>query len=566
MKLFDPIKVGGITLKNRTYMLSMGSPGQLGQRAVDYYVARAKGGTAALVTGIVASYDLLVKRIEEMRPLVDQVHEAAPDCKIAIQPAICGKDPAPVSPSGKYWDATSKALGMGRGDAPGPVALTKDGIKEAIEIQAESAYLQKKIGFDFLEFHGTHAYVLRQFFSPQDNKRDDEYGGSLENRMRFPLEVVRAARQAVGNDFAITYKMPALEEDPNGITLADSARFAMELEKAGVDALVVSQGLNMHPKGYIATVVPLYASYGLGSFVDYAEFIRKWVSIPVVAVGRIVRPDQAEAILEEGKADIVGLGRQLIADPDWANKAQRGAWGNIAPCQSCNSCLDRGRYDHMTCAVNARAVQERETEYGPAQTRKRVMVVGSGPGGMETARIAAERGHDVTIYEKGDQLGGLLRAAAQPVHKEQVERLRQYLVMELGRTGVKVKLNTPVDAALVKKEKPDAIVVATGSRPRTLNIPGVDRENVIFAEDALLNQSKVGKRVLVVGGGMVGLELAETFAKQGKAVYLVEILEELGRDLALYNKPPVVQNTKEAGVVSYVRAHPEEITAEGVKV
>lgn len=571
MKLLEPIQVGNMTLKNRTYNLPFGNPGQLGDTAINFWVARAKGGMGAMCVGNNASWDRLLDRMEEMRPFVDAVHDAAPDCMVGIQASIgdgVGHDVnmRPLTPSGQWSQATRLSIGDNYLNQD-TVEITKGEIKQFSEMMAESAYRQKQVGFDFLELHATHGYLFRQFLSPMDNHREDEYGGSLENRMRFAVETVQAIRATVGDDFGLTMRLAAMEPELDGITLDDGCRAAIELERAGVDALIISEGVNAHPRGFISSCVPFYVSFPRNCYANWAAAIKKVVNIPVVATGRILRPEEAEAILQEDQADIIGLGRAVIADPEWVNKTAAGAWGNIAPCLGCNFCFDyTGGANHMTCAVNARVCAEAETEYAPAAKKKKVMVIGGGPAGMEAARISADRGHDVTLWDKGDQLGGLLFAASVGQGKEQVEEFRKYLVNELERTGVKVKLKATADAALVAAEKPDAVVVAAGSKPRTLDIPGIDRDNVVLAEDVLEGTATVGQQVLVVGGGMVGLEAAEVLAHQGKTVRLVEILDELATDLPVLNRPAIVHTARMAGMVSYTNAYPEEITEDGVKV
>jgi len=519
-----------------------------------------------------------------MRPLTEAVHQAAPDCKIGIQPMPSGGpgDQKQFSPSGPLHPATYAWMANPL-MIPGPmpqveyVAMTREDIKWYSENLAEVARRQKKVGFDYIEIHCTHAYLFRQFLSPLDNHRDDEYGGSLENRMRFPLESIRAVRAAVGNDFPVFCRVAAEEPEEWGITLDESARFAMELEKAGVDVLIVSQGASNHPRGYLSSVCPLYNYLPMGSFVDYAAFIKGFVNIPIVAVGRINKPELAESILEEGSADIIGIARQLIADPDWPNKTLSGAWGNIRPCLSCMACIDTtsplwlGAPDGQPgapfpCSVNAQACREIANKVVPAQQPKKVIVVGGGPGGMEAARIAAERGHDVTLYEKEDSLGGTLIVAAKPLNKETIDDLRRYLTVELQRTGVKVKLGEAVDVATIEKGKPDAVVIAAGARPRRLDIPGATAKNMVIADEVLMGEAQVGDRVLVVGGGQVGLETAEFLAGEGKAVILVEMLPELGGGIYPALRPAVIQQTRDAGVVMYVNAQPEEITRDGVRV
>jgi 2,4-dienoyl-CoA reductase-like NADH-dependent reductase (Old Yellow Enzyme family)/thioredoxin reductase len=578
VKLFEPIEIRGMRLKNRLYMASMVAVGLKGPNAIEFYVERAKGGVGAITTQYVTEWKWVLEEVDELRPLTDAVHEAAPDCRIALQPGPVIHDegtwPMPAgmtSPSGLYPKATHVAMTEGIFDIPfKPREMSKEEIRWCVETMAKAVVNQKRVGFDYVEFHGSHGYLLRQFFSPIDNQRTDEYGGSLENRMRFALETVRASRAAVGDDFPIFYKLPAIEGDFGGITLDESCRFAIELEKAGVDALAVTIGVNSHPRGYRNAVVPLYSEFPRGSFVDYAGEVKKWVDIPIIAIGRITEPAQAEEILASGKADMIGMGRTLIADADWPNKAATGRWGEIRPCLSCNCCLDHhfpgSNLAGLRCAINPYAALEDQLQITPAEKKKKVLVVGGGPAGMEAAKTAAERGHDVTLCEQSESLGGMLIPASKPPHKEDLEKLRQYQSMELMRTGVKINRGQSVDEVYVKSLKPDAVILATGAQPTTLNIPGADNANVFDAVDVLNGKPVQVDRVAVIGGGLVGCETAEYLTAQGKRVVIVEMLDEMGADIFLTTRSAIVQKLKEMAILTETGAKAVEFNQEGVVV
>ncbi|MBT4493596.1 MAG: hypothetical protein HOC70_10155, partial [Gammaproteobacteria bacterium] len=407
MKLFEPIKVGPMTFKNRTYHLPIGEPGHRSETALNYYTARAKGGVAALTTGGLADIEILRHPTKEMKRFAQTMHDAADDCYVGTQSlAIYGPEKThtrPPTPSGGWSQATEKSISRDWPD-PRPYEITVEEMHQYTAWLAEAAYNQKEAGYDFIELHATHAYIWRQFLSPMDNHREDEYGGPIENRVRWMTETVEAIRKSAGDDFGILFRLAAMEPEGDGISLADSCRAAQLLEESGVDALIISEGANGHNRGFISSCVPLMISYPRNCFVEWSAAIKKMVNVPVIGVGRITHPDEAEEILQSGQADIIGMARALMADPEWPNKAEAGLAETITPCLGCNTCFDySGGYGHMTCAVNARLCAEGETDYGPAEKARKVMVAGSGPAGMEAARIAAERGHEVTLYERSDR-------------------------------------------------------------------------------------------------------------------------------------------------------------------
>jgi 2,4-dienoyl-CoA reductase-like NADH-dependent reductase (Old Yellow Enzyme family)/thioredoxin reductase len=573
MKLLEPIEVGPMTFKNRIYHLPIGTPGHRGETALNYYKARARGGVAALTTGGLANMEILRHPTAELKRFAQEIKETAPDCYVGTQTlAIYGPekpDKRPYTPSGSWSLATKSSIALDWPD-PRPIAITTDIMYQYTEWMAEAAYAQREAGFDFVELHATHAYIWRQFLSPMDNKREDEHGGSIENRSRWMCDTVAAIRKAAGDDFGILFRLAAMEPEQNGISLADSCRAAQLLEEAGVDALIISEGANSHNRGFIASCVPLMISYDRNCFAHWAEAIKKVVDVPVMAVGRITRPDEAEAILETGQADIIGLARALMADPEWANKAASGSSETITPCLGCNTCFDYsktggGFYDHMTCSVNARLCDEGPTEYGPAERTKEVMVIGSGPAGMEAARVAAERGHHVTLYEQADRLGGLLHAAASGHGKQDVDEFRKYLTTGVTLNGVKIELDTKVDKDLVARVNPDALVVAIGAKPRGLDVLGMKGDNLVPAETAITGEVPVGQKVLVVGGGMVGLEAAEHLANNGHAVTLVA-RSGLASDYTPLNRGAIVDAVAMSGVISYEHVTVEDIAPEGVRV
>ncbi|HJP41717.1 MAG TPA: hypothetical protein QGF35_08435, partial [Dehalococcoidia bacterium] len=314
MKLGTPIQVGPMTFKNRTYHLPIGGPGHRSDEALNYYKARARGGVAALTTGGLADLDIMRNPTDELKRFADMVHSAAPDCYVGTQTLVLygpekkgsgigphGSGERGAAPSATWSPATEQSIANNFAD-PNPYEITREEIHAITEQLAEAAAGQKSAGYDFAELHATHAYIWRQFLSPMDNKREDEYGGSIENRIRWPVEAVRAMKAAAGEDFGITFRLAAMEPEFNGISLADSCRAAQLLQEAGVDALIISEGANSHNRGFISSCVPLQISYDRNCFAQWAEAIKKVVDIPVVAVGRITQPDEAEEILQSGQA------------------------------------------------------------------------------------------------------------------------------------------------------------------------------------------------------------------------------------------------------------------------
>ena len=561
--LFSPIKIGKVEIKNRFAMMPMGvfsrrlmnPDGSYSKDGADYYIERAKGGTGLIITGLVPAISWLgfpnictspETYIENQKYLVEGIHKYG--AKVFIQiTALSGRssphpgDPAPsVMPM--VWDPTKYSREM-----------TKDEIKHYIESFAKGALYAKKAGIDGVEIHAVHeGYLLDQFTIANFNHRTDEYGGSLENRLRFPIEIVKAIKQTCGQDFPVSLRysvrsytkgfnrgaLPGEEFVEFGRDLEESRIVAKMLVDAGYDMLNCDNGTYdawywSHPPTYMPKACNL---------ADVKE-IKKVVDVPVICAGKLYDPDIAEEAIANGDIDMMGMGRPLLADPYIPQKIMEGRLDDIRPCIGCHQgCLSRIFEPPLTqkdicCAVNPAVGREKYYEIKPAVKKKKIAVVGGGIAGMEAARVSALRGHEVDLYEKTGELGGVFIAAASFDFKEEDRRLLNWYKKQIADLKVNVKLNTEFTAA--DKDYYDEIFVATGATENKLDAPGLDGPNVSYAIDTLLNKKIENKNVVVVGAGLTGCEIAYDLAKKGCNVTVVEktetILNVWGLNAANYN-------------------------------
>jgi mycofactocin system FadH/OYE family oxidoreductase 2 len=561
--LFTPLKIGPVTVKNRIMITAHATaygdanpvcsePGFYGERYAYYLAERAKGGAGLIYFGQVnihptSAYELVNASVGYDRAAIpgykmatEMIHQYG--AKVFIQFMHSGMNNSGEVSRLPVW-APSNVPGPGVIGRETPKAMEIEDIQEVMEHYALCATYAKEGGFDGVEIHSTHSYLGQQFLSPLYNKRKDKYGGPLENRMRFLLEALESIRNVIGKDMALGLRIPADELAPGGLTVDDMKIVARELESTGlVDYLNVSIG-TIHAINMI--IAPMYSPHAY--LIPLIAAVKEAVKdIPIFCIGRIVDPTEAEKILADGHSDMIGMTRAHIVDPEIGNKAREGRLDDIRNCIGCcQGCIGHIIAWHpVTCVQNPTVGKEKEWGIGtikPAEKRKKVMVIGGGPAGLEAARAAAERGHTVTLYEKGPELGGQINLAAKLPGRDEMDGVVRWRKIQLDQLGVKVILDTEATPELVEKEAPDAVVVATGSSPiRTgfqgltcAEIPGYQQDYVMVAEDIIEDQAKAGNNVLILDEDLhiKALGLADLLSEQGKQVEIITRALYVGTEL-----------------------------------
>lgn len=576
--LFKPGYIGKLRIKNRIVMLPMarqfqGVNGEVTQKTIDYFEERAKGGAGLIIVGSSrvfppghqffgpTSLNLSdVRYLPGHCELVQAVH--AHGAEVGIQFGHVGgqtlRQPVAASDVPQFFcDGTPY---------PKPRPLTRSEIYDVIDLFAKGALMARTAGYDMVEIHGAHDYLFGSFMSPKLNRRTDEFGGSLENRMRFVVETVKQIKRVAGSDFPVCVRISADDYVEGSITIDESPKMAKILEEAGVDVISASAGA--HETQHLSNDITRMEE---GFKRPLWEAIKKAVSIPAIAGGGNRNPDKCEAILADGIADFVGLARALIADPEWPRKAMEGRVDDIRGCLSCGECLYKlgGTFIYpLACSVNAAFGRERGwSEVTPAPVRKKVVMVGGGVAGMEAARIASLRGHRVTLYEKENGLGGQLLLAASPPGKQKLLWLRDYLVTQLEKQAVEVKLSVEVTPELLEREQADVLVIATGAKPWVPDTPGIEAEAVVGAWHVLKGEVEIkNKKIVILGGGEVGCETAEFLAQKGNGVTVIEMLPLAASDMEPTNRRGLLDSLKELKVRLLTNLKVEEIITGGVKV
>jgi 2,4-dienoyl-CoA reductase-like NADH-dependent reductase (Old Yellow Enzyme family)/thioredoxin reductase len=575
--LLSPIKLGRLEIENRVLLSPMNCnlyrPVVMwGGEEIRYFLERVRGKVGLIISPITMATDLLATDhygrqlmgiyADSLIPMQARMVRAIHDTggKIFCQLASFG---------GKYGGRAAPSSIYSPNYIHKPEELTDDEIWKIIEDFGRSARRAQEAGYDGIDIHACHSYLIGQFTSPALNKRTDAWGGSFEKRMKFPMEVYKSIKGAVGEDLPIGVKVSTWEDFPGGIQMEEAARIARRWAEAGI-VYINPSSTNTTIERF--TPYPSVPSTYIkrNSLIPLTRNVKeavKGTDTLVVATGSIVRPDEADQFIADGVCDLVAPGRAFLADPYWVRKAREGK--PIRPCIRCNVCHHR-LFQHapLVCTVNPYLLREAQEPIQPAMTKKRVMVVGAGPAGISAALAASARGHDVTLYEKEPRIGGMVYAGSRPDCKEDVRPLLDYYEAELRGSDVKVKTGTEVTHELIQEEHPDALVIAVGGKPKLPDIIGINSPNVVTAIDVLQNPDVVkGEKVVVIGGGDVGCETACQLADIGKKLTIVEILPDLMTDQEINNvKMQMFPLLREKKIGWHTATTTEMIHEDGIEV
>jgi 2,4-dienoyl-CoA reductase-like NADH-dependent reductase (Old Yellow Enzyme family)/thioredoxin reductase len=553
--LFSPFQIKNLTLKNRIVLPPLASfliekGGAITDRAVEHYRRRAAGGPAMVIMeacavspeGVVSENqaridgDRLIKglsriaeaiRAEGAVPAI-QIHHAGRQTSAKVIKRL------PLAPSPLPCPAI-------RGDV---APLTVEQIQDLINKFAEAAVRSREAGFELLEIHGAHGYLINQFLSRYSNIREDGYGGDIAGRTRFALDIISEIRNRLGSSFPISFKISAQEFVPEGLTVEESIDILKLLVTAGIDAVQVSAGNDSTPEWICQ---PMFMQKAC--LAESAAVIKKALQIPVMTVGRINDPWTADNIIAKGMADLVCIGRGLMADPEMPIKAQEGRFDEIRTCIACNTCMQSiYRKGRLECLVNPALGREQEMQIVPATQPKKVMVVGAGPGGLNAAWVAAKRGHEVHLYEKQSYLGGQLVPGSKTAYKREMQSLINFQKRQVELNGVICHMGQEVTAQSVQEENPDVVILATGSRPILPTIEGIDEASVVTFDVVLDGDVQENKTTVIIGGGSTGCEVAYHLSEMGSAVTIVELMPKIGGDIEAVTKKLLVRKLKENNV------------------
>ncbi len=566
LSILEQGKIGSLSVKNRVMLSPMGTfltepGGYAGERLINYYAARAKGGTGIVMveftaahpsgqpTGMLAAWD--DKYLPGLTKLASTIKAAG--ARAGLQLAHCGR---------QCGSTDSGAPIVAASAIPCPVCqapvqeMTSAQIEETIEAFGDAAVRAKKAGYDIIELHSAHGYLVHNFLSPYSNKRTDEWGGSFENRSRFACEIIKNIRNKVGDDYPLSVRISCEDIAEGGLGLDDQIEYAKLLETLGVDIIDVSIGVY----GYQEYLIPPL-DMPLAINAEKAKKIKAALNIPVMVVGRINDPLVAANVIDDGCADFVAIGRGLIADPDFVNKVASGEWDTIVKCIGCNQgCFGTSiMAQPLQCLRNPCVGREAEYELKPAVVKKKVVVVGGGPAGLEAATTLKLRGHDVILFEKGSRLGGQFYLAGVDPRKKEMSDAALQMGRTAARAGVEIRLQTEVTPEMLEEIKPDAVILATGSVPAVPRIPGIDKEHVVNAQQVLSGEKTVKNSVAILGGNVVGTEVADFLAENGKKVVVIEMLDSAAADLDFVRKRLLLETLDKYGVKIFTSAKCVEI-------
>ncbi len=575
--LCKPITLGRTTFRNRMFSAPMGgtdisNDGCIGPKSTAFYELRAKGGAGAVTVSELMvhpatdgshAYHLdesILNSLASATYTADGIrrHGAIPSLELSHSGMYAGTYMTDKrrQKSMNQWGPSDTV----RPDGVEVKALTKEMIQEIAASYAHVAGLAKRAGFEMLMIHGGHGWLLNQFLSPYFNKRNDEYGGSLENRCRFAVEVLQAVRKEVGPFFPVEFRMSGSELFEGGYDIQEGCRIAQQLEPY-IDLLHVSAGT--YQRGFGDTHPSMFKEHGCNVYL--AAEIKKHVSVPVATIGGLNAPEQMEEIIASGKADVVYMARALLADPFLPRKITENRPEEIVKCLRCFTCMaERAATSTRRCTVNPLIGREMEgDEILPAPVKKKVLIAGAGPGGLYAAYTAARRGHKVILCEKESQVGGILKSEQALPFKQEMYELSNTYRRLAEQAGAEIRLNTEVTKEYAEKEQADALIIAVGSAPLVPPIPGLQGDNVVIVNNYYLEKEKVGKNVVVFGGGLAGCECAIHLGMEGKNVHLVEMRDELAPDANVRHRPLLLKE-----VEKYVTVHTGykglEVTREGI--
>ncbi len=571
--LFSPYRIKNCEFKNRIVMPGLASfllenDGSITDRTIEHYRLRAAGGPAMVIMeacavspeGIVSPHQARIydeRFIEGLSKIAQAMKSEGAIPAIQIhhggrQTSARVINQKPVAPSPLPCPAI-------RGDVD---PLTISGIQELVKKFGDAAERAVEAGFELIEMHGAHGYLINQFLSRFSNIREDKYGGDLVGRTRFAREIVQEIRNRIGEDFPLSFKISAQEFVKDGLTVDESIGILRILVDAGIDIVQVSAGNDATPE-WISQ--PMFMDQAC--LADSAGAIKKALGIPVMAVGRINDPLIADEIIEKGKADLICVGRGLLADPEMPNKAKEGHLDDIRICIACNTCMESiFRKGRVECLVNPALGREKEMAFYPTRNPRKVMVIGGGPGGLNVAWVAARRGHDVHLFEKQPTLGGQLLLGSVTGYKKELRSLIKYQKRQVEKFGVKCYLNREVSVNTVKEENPDVVIVATGSLPSLPPIEGLDKDIVIPFAEVLNGGLPAQKKTVVIGGGPTGCEVAHHLSQNGCPVIIVEMLPKIGKPLESITKKVLLNQLRANQVEMLTECRLSRVEDNGVVV